>query len=102
MYSTLYSLSKTKVVYLALAIWVHVTLLDLFAVTLEGPLFFWAESIGFKTLFTHLSITLMTVLVYLSLHQARLAFQRKDQFDSKVLALFLSGILVLAILVVLI
>jgi hypothetical protein len=102
MYSSLYSLSKTKVVYLALAVWVHVTLLNLFAVTLEGPIFFWAESVELKTLFIHLFISMITVVVYLSLHQARLAFQANNQFNNKALASFLTVILVLAILVVLI
>ena len=102
MYSTVYALSKTKIIYLALAVWVHITLLNLFAITMDGPIFFWAKSAEVNTLLTHLFITLITVMAYLSLHQARLAFQADTQFNSKVLVLFLSIILVLAILVVLI
>jgi hypothetical protein len=102
MYSPLYSLSKTKVVYLAIAIWVHITLLNFFAMTLDGPIFFWSESITVKTLLTHLFITLITVMVYLSLHQARLALQSDNQFNNKALAFFFSVILILSILVVLI
>ena len=102
MYSIRYSLSKTKVIYLALAIWVHITLLDLFCITLQGPSFFWAESIELKTLLTHLFITLITVIAYFFLHHARLSLQETLQFNNKVLVIFLAATLVLAILIVVI
>ena len=98
MYTSVYSLSKNKVVYLAIAIWLHITLLDLFYVSLSGPLFFWAESVELKTLATHLFITLITVMTYLLLHRARLDFQKGNRRNGKVFFIFIFAVLLLATL----
>ncbi|MBU2871225.1 hypothetical protein [Colwellia sp. E2M01] len=42
----------------------HVTLLNLFYVTYNGPIFFWAESLQFYTQFIHLMVAAITMGFY--------------------------------------
>jgi len=54
-----------KTLLLFITILLHVSALDLFFVTANGAVFLWDESSQFLTIATHLTITIMVVLLYL-------------------------------------
>lgn len=52
---------------LLLVLWAHVTILNLFYVTYQGPIFFWQQSLQAKTLIIHVTIACLTLLGYVVL-----------------------------------
>ncbi|TWX66749.1 hypothetical protein ESZ36_14390 [Colwellia demingiae] len=48
-----------------IAVWGHVTILDLCYVTYSGPIFFWQENLQPFTLFIHLTVASLTLAFYL-------------------------------------
>lgn len=49
---------------LFIAVWGHVTILDLCFVTYSGPMFFWQKSLQPYTLFIHLTVASLTLAFY--------------------------------------
>jgi hypothetical protein len=45
-------------------IWLHVSVLDLFYITYQGPVFLWQENAQLLTLVVHFSIAMITVGCY--------------------------------------
>lgn len=45
-------------------IWLHISVLDLFYVTYNGPVFLWQENTQLLTLIVHFSIALVTTGLY--------------------------------------
>lgn len=55
---------KQKLFLVFIVTFVHVTILDLFIVTYNGPVLFWQESLHWLTLATHCVIALIIAAVY--------------------------------------
>jgi hypothetical protein len=63
-------------------IWVHITLLDLFYVNLNGIVFLWQQNSEFKTLATHVSIAVLTVLFYFVINKLIRLFSVNENCDA--------------------
>ena len=70
------SQSHKKSILLFVAILVHVSVLDLFFVTIDGAVFLWEENSQFLTIATHLAIATMVTLLYLLISTFRVKYQQ--------------------------
>ncbi|WP_136037976.1 hypothetical protein [Candidatus Colwellia aromaticivorans] len=56
---------------LFVVIWLHVSVLDLFYITYNGPVFLWQDNAQLLTLVVHFSIALATTGLYKIMSKAR-------------------------------
>ncbi len=68
---TLKKLYRYKIALLFIALWAHVSLLNLFFVSYTGPVFLWQENSEPLTIQVHFLIALLTTLFYLSVSKIR-------------------------------
>lgn len=68
---TLKKLYRYKIALLFIALWAHVSLLNLFFVSYTGPVFLWQENSEPLTIQVHFLIALFTTLFYLSVSKIR-------------------------------
>ncbi|TRX53173.1 hypothetical protein [Thalassomonas sp. M1454] len=64
--------TKKKVTLLALVLWLHITILDLFVVTSKGPQLLWQDNIRIETLVTHILLVALSVLSFIFIHRIHL------------------------------
>lgn len=57
-------LARHRLKLLFIAIWLHVSALDLFYITYHGPVFMWQENARLQTLAVHFIIALTTTCLY--------------------------------------
>lgn len=88
---------KSKIFYLFSVLLLHVTLLDLFFVTHNGPVFLVAKNIEIKTFITHLLTVILSVGFYVLLTKYREHTRKKSFRVSDVIWVVWSVILILAI-----
>lgn len=55
---------KQKSFLVFIVIFIHATLLDLFFVTYNGPVFLWEENLHWLTIVTHLAMALVMAVLY--------------------------------------
>jgi len=67
-----------------IAVWGHVTILDLFYVTYAGPIFFIAESLKPFTLFIHLIVASLTLAFYYLLINTMTRFSRNKKIKQSI------------------
>jgi len=65
-----------KAILLFFAIFLHVSVLDLFFVTSEGPVFLWEENSQFLVIATHLVIAVMVALLCLAISTFRIKYKK--------------------------
>ncbi|MFT5757990.1 MAG: hypothetical protein ACI9LM_002727 [Alteromonadaceae bacterium] len=65
-----------KTLLLFIIIFVHVSILDLFFVTLNGAVFLWEENSQLLTIATHLTIAVMVTLLYVAISMFRIKYQQ--------------------------
>ncbi|MGB1262051.1 MAG: hypothetical protein ACPG52_03980 [Cognaticolwellia sp.] len=75
-FKTLKKLYQYKIALLFVALWAHVSLLNLFYVAYSGPVFLWQKNSELQTIVVHFSIALATTGFYLLVRKAR----QKSQF----------------------
>ena len=66
-----------KTLLLFIVIFVHVSVLDLFFVTLDGAGFLWDENSQLLTIATHFVIAIMVVLLYLAISTFRIKYKKR-------------------------
>lgn len=93
-------LSK-KTLWLFFIIFSHITLLDLFFVTYDGPVFLFDENLTIKTITTHLIIALSTVLSYFVISRLRHAYKAGKLILRDEILILCCVALVIAIMLVL-
>ncbi len=73
---------KQKAFFVFLVIFMHVTLLDLFFVNYNGPVFLWQESLHWLTIATHILIAGLSAIIF----QLLLILRRDYQYGKFVLS----------------
>ena len=66
---------KNNPLFLFLVIFGHITLLDLFYVSHNGPVFLWDENLAVTTMATHFLIALVSVIFYFLVVKFRKDYQ---------------------------
>jgi hypothetical protein len=94
---TLKKLYQYKVALLFLALWGHVSVLNLFFVTYNGPVFLWQENSEPLTIQVHLLIALLSTGFYLTVSKIRQLNMAKTAKITDKIWLACSLILVLSI-----
>ena len=69
--NTIKAIYQYKITLLLLALWAHVSLLNLFYVSYAGPVFLWQENSQPLTLIVHLLIAVITTAFYLAVSKLR-------------------------------
>jgi len=64
-------LARHQVKLLLVVIWLHVSVLDLFYITYNGPVFLWQDNSQLLTLVVHFSIALATAGLFKMIAKAR-------------------------------
>jgi len=64
-----------RTTWLFITLFVHISLLDLFFVTYNGPVFLWDKNSEMLTILTHFTIALCSVLFYLLISKLRGQYQ---------------------------
>jgi hypothetical protein len=57
-------LTRHRLKLLFVTIWLHISALDLFFVTYNGPVFLWQDNAELRTVIVHFSIAFATVSLY--------------------------------------
>ncbi len=94
---TLKKVYQYKVALLFIALWAHVSLLNLFFVSYTGPVFLWQENSEPLTIQVHFFIALVTTLFYLAITKLRQANALKKVKIADKVWLACSLVLVLSI-----
>lgn len=68
---TLKAAYQYKIVLLFIALWAHVSVLNLFFVSYSGPVFLWQENSELLTIQVHLLIALLSTGFYLTLRKIK-------------------------------
>ena len=76
---TLKSIYQYKIALLFLALWAHVSLLNLFYVSYSGPVFLWQENSQLLTIQVHIFIALLTTGFYLAVNKLRQVNKTKTE-----------------------
>ncbi len=95
--TTHYQSSTKKTILLFLIVFVHVSLLDLFFVTFNGPVFLWEENLRAETILVHLAIATITTLVYSIFTKFRQSYRDEKYIFAEKVWLVSSLFLVIAI-----
>ncbi|MEW6989059.1 hypothetical protein AADZ91_00105 [Colwelliaceae bacterium 6441] len=83
------SLTKTQAILLALCLFAHVLILNLFYVTPKGLVFYWEENFNIKALLVYLCIALISTGFYLLLTRGRIAhYEGRLKVGEKVWSVF--------------
>ncbi|MGJ8691563.1 MAG: hypothetical protein ACSHW0_03710 [Thalassotalea sp.] len=69
------TISTRKYALVSLILFLHISVLDLFFVTLSGPVFLVDENLRSVTIFTHLTIALTSVLVCFLVQRLRTVYK---------------------------
>ena len=69
-------LFKNKTFYLFLVLLAHISLLDFFFVTSNGPVFLFDKSVEIKTIITHLVIIVVSVGFYVAINSSANYYRR--------------------------
>jgi hypothetical protein len=94
---TLKSIYQHKIALLFLALWAHVSLLNLFYVSYSGPVFLWQENSQLLTIQVHIFIALLTTGFYLAVNKLRQVNKTKTEKITYKVWLFCSLFLVFSI-----
>jgi hypothetical protein len=64
-------------------IWLHISILDLFFITYNGPVFLWRDNSQLPTIIVHFSIALATTILFKIIAKARIAKLQKNKLQQK-------------------
>ncbi|MCW8834504.1 MAG: hypothetical protein OQK03_14405 [Colwellia sp.] len=70
-------LARHRLKLIFMLVWLHVSLLDLFYLTYNGPVFLWHENGQLLTIIVHFSIATLTVGFYWLMHKIQTTYSRK-------------------------
>ena len=71
--------AKYSLVFLFLALFAHVSIMDLFFVSYSGPVFLWEENLAIRTVVVHIICALLSALSY-----KLFAYIRKDAVKGRI------------------
>lgn len=94
-------ISKKKYVFVFIILFVHITILDLFFITLNGPVFLIKENLRIETIIVHMAITLASIIICLLFGLLRGAYKSGKLKLRNNLLILSSGLLIFLIYFVL-
>lgn len=88
---------KNKTFYLFIVLLVHISILDFFFVTHNGPVFLFDKNLEIKTIITHLIITSISVGFYVVLNSSAKYYRRVDTNVSNITWVLWSALMIFII-----